>query len=740
MNFIPFYFMKIRHNRKLNVFFLWHMHQPSYQTSNNEYLLPWTRLHAVKDYLGFARIVSEVNGLKTNINFTPVLWDQIVAYGRGEEDKELRLTKLPAGHIKDSDKVYLLQKLFTGNYDTIVKPFERYRDLYNRYGMLKDRSKFDWHQIARTISSQELIDLCVWRNLAWIFPGEFESDEELRTIFKKGAFFTEEEKLTVVNKCEQIIRHLVDLYRQLMTQGKIELTTTPYHHPILPILINYESARDALPNITLPKTFSFTEDAHWHVTNAIKKHEQLFNKRPDGMWPAEGSISPEAAKIFYENGIQWIASDEEILGRSAGIRFVRDSDGQVNHPEVLYRPWKFETSNGFIKILFRDHFLSDLIGFEYQRWDEDRAVKDFVSRLMGIRKRMESMPFEPIVSVILDGENAWEYYKNGGFLFLKKLFVELSSIQEFNLVLASEFLKSIDNQIPVLPKLASGSWINGNFGIWIGHPEENRAWDMLRQTKMILQNSKDLLDHDRYLECMNYIYRAEASDWFWWYGDDHYSSEKLEFDQLFRSNLIRIFEILNQPIPIGLRNPIATEESRKFKLVHPKTLLSPKIDGKKGSYFDWFGAGSIDLRSGFSAMHAVVEKVFESVQFGFDLQKFYLRADPADDFNSAIASGVTLSMKFQQPESDGIEISVISNDSDIDVKIQNHPHQGIQAAFEDVLEIAVPFKFLNIHRDQTIQMSLELFVGNRYVMRIPDLYDIEFKVPTEDYDSLMWEV
>ena len=707
--------------------------------------MPWTRLHAVKDYLAFAKIISQVGPFKTNINFTPVLWDQILAYGRGEEDKELRLCKIPANQIKESDKVYLLQKLFTGNYKTLIEPYKRYRDLYHAFSMMKDRTKYDWHKIARQVSSQELTDLCVWRNLAWIYPEEIRNDAELNAIFEKGEFFSEEEKHLVIEKSIKLIRQLPNQYQQLLQDRKIEITTTPYHHPILPLLLNPESARDALPHITLPQAFSFRDDAQWHVEKAIQMHEALFGTKPRGMWPAEGSVSIEAANLFAQNGVKWIASDEEILARSAGVQFLRDSNGQISHPEVLYRPWKVETSQGNIAILFRDHFLSDLIGFEYQRWDEDLAVQDFIIRLTGISKRLEDLPFEPVVSVILDGENAWEYYKNGGFSFIEKLFAALSTNSNLNLVLVSDFLEQINNQIPMLPKLASGSWINGNFGIWIGHPEENQAWDLLRQTKMILENTKDKLDLAKYSECMAHIYKAQASDWFWWYGDDHYSAEKMEFDQLFRSNLINVFNILNQEIPDSLRNTIATQKSRKFKLVHPKTLLSPKIDGKKGSYFDWFGAGSVDLRIGFSAMHAVVEKVFETVQFGFDLQKFYLRADPVKDYFGVISSGVSLVMKFHRPEFPGdIKFLLKSEHGEITVDIEvadpRYQTNSIQAAFQEVLEIAVPFKILRVHRNETIQFALDLFVGNRFIMRIPDLYDIEFKVPTEDYDSLMWEV
>ncbi len=725
--------------KPLNILIIWHMHQPSYSIADEMFLLPWTRLHAVKDYYGMAKAVEDVDGFKCTFNFTPVLWDQIEKYIHGGEDKELAVIRKNTADLNDDERRFLMKKLVTGNYPTMIKPYDRYDRLYQ-----KIKSPNGDH--PGILSEQDFRDLIAWRILTWIDPITRERDERFNSLFKKGKNYTEEEKNRLIDASLEIIREIPEIYRKLAEENRVEITTTPYYHPILPLLINSDSAREALPHLEMPFHFSFADDAERHILRAIKKHESIFNRTPDGFWPAEGSVSTAAAELFIKHSVKWIATDEDILAKSAGIDFMRDTTGQLNHPDLLYRPYTYENDHGTVRIFFRDHLLSDLLGFEYQSWDVQAAVDDFIKRLCLIHKRVKDKPFQSCVPIILDGENAWEYYREGGFNFLRKLYRALADREELNVTTPSEFLQSTKNQAVPLSRLTAGSWINGNFGIWIGHPEENEAWKFLKSTRDKLQQAADSIDEETLKKCRTFLMKAQASDWFWWYGDDHYSEEKQEFDQLFRSLLINIYRELGEEPPADLRKTLLFQKSRKFKLVHPKMLLSPKIDGRKGGYYDWFGAGNIKFRESYGAMHASGGKIFQSLKFGFDLQKFYLRLKFGEDFKKSIEEGLTIEVLIEEPKP-GINFRLVFGQAEengeipIEVKLpESVPEGTIQAACMQVFEMAIPFKTFNARRNDHVDICLELYQGGRYAGRIPDLYGIEFNVPTEDYDNLMWEV
>ncbi len=730
--------------QKLNLILLWHMHQPSYCIDQEPHLLPWTRLHATKDYLGMVTLASRIPNLRLNFNFSGVLWEQLEGYAAGHIDQELEVCRYPTDTLSIDQKNRFLRKAFSGQERTLIQPFKRYHDLFIRFG---SKSSISGREEGSNLDTSELRDLMVWRILAWIYPEIRERDEIFRKAVEKEHGFTEEEKLQIIDTSLSWIARIPALYRDLSVAGKAEISATPYYHPILPILIDPDSAREALPRITMPTHFDFQADAAWHIRSAREKHKSIFGQYPKGMWPAEGSVSSKTVRLFAENKISWIASDEDILAKSAGIPFVRDKSGQTNVPELLYRPWKVETDKGKVTVLFRDHLMSDLIGFDYQNWDEDLAVMDFEQRLVMIHERTENLPFAPCVTIILDGENAWEHYRGGGWTFLEKLFTRISTNARFQTRCISEYLKSCDHQISPIPSIASGSWINGNFGIWIGHEEENTAWEYLRQASDTIDRRKDCTT-SQIATARNRIRKAQASDWFWWYGDDHTSDEKEEFDFLFRTLLQQTYQDLGETVPSELHQSILRQKSRCFKLIHPKTLLSPKIDGRRDSYFEWFGAGKINFRQTFGTMHAAEsEKVVESLEFGFDLQKVYLRLNPGEGIDPACEKGLKIGIRSVIPVPGTETVIELRSEREGDcarrsavVLGEDHLHGKIHAAFEDVFEIGIPFEYLGAKRDQRVDMFVELRVGERYLGRIPDLYGIEFRVPTEDYDNLMWEV
>ncbi len=728
----------------LNVLFLWHMHQPTYQIDSESFLMPWTRLHAIKDYIGMIKLVEEFPKLAVTFNFTPILWEQLHSYANGSLDRELEISRKCCDMLEKEEKLYLYKKIVNGSAKKLTEPYPRFSQLCAK--LMPMLSSETPERVLSISDDQELRDLIVWRSLAWIYPDTRSQDSFLQEMLRKGRGYTENEKQMVLDQSIQIIRSLPNLYRTLQEKNQIELSTSPYYHPILPILIDSESAREAIPKIQLPTPFSFVDDAEWQVEAAIRQYQQLFHRTPSGVWPSEGAVSQASAELLAKCNIFWMATDENLLAQSLGLHFVRDGRGQINHPDLLYRPWKVNTPNGFIHIIFRDHLLSDLIGFDYQRWDPKLAVDDFESRLMAIHERLNGMPFPPCVAIILDGENAWEHYMDGGFGFLRKLYHRLLGNAHIRLRTISEYIHDVQTEIPIIPRLAAGSWINGNLGIWIGHPEENNAWSLVKDASLMLKQHSDMMDPETIQKCRSYLRKAQSSDWYWWYGDDHYTPEKADFDFLFRHILMNVYQLTGESLPELLKRSLLQEKSRRFKLVHPKMLISPKIDGRLGRYYDWFGAGSVAFRRNFSAMHSSDLVIFESMKFGFDLEHFYLRLDPGDGFRETILQGISVVVRIAKPHDYTIHLR-LSRTADGEyfsefgeITSEQLDHYRLKTAIKDVLELSIPFDAINAHRNEQLEIYVELYSADRFMGRIPDMYGIECRVPTEDYDARMWEV
>ncbi|MBN1297837.1 hypothetical protein JXA80_13760 [bacterium] len=721
--------------KTLNVLFLWHMHQPSYAVDDDPFWLPWTRLHGTKDYIGMAHVAARASTHRMTFNFTPVLWEQLLAYASGTPDKELELCRKPTATLTLNERQYLLSKLFTGNPVSLIDPFPRYAELLDLYGRAGEDA-------AHRITERDLRDLSVWRMLAWVYPDIRDTDPVLNELIQRQSDFTEEDKERVVTRTLAIVSTIPDAYRDLDRKGQIDIVTTPYYHPILPLLIDSDVAKESAPSTTVPPRFQFPEDADWHISEAIRMHTDIFGEPPEGMWPAEGSISAAAAGVFAAAGIRWIATDELILARSLGIDFHRDAAGRINRPDVLYRPWRFRTEAGEIAVFFRDHQLSDLIGFDYQSVPVDHAVTDFIQRLKHIHSQVQPFDFEPCVCVILDGENAWEHYSGGGFPFLERLFHAITSQQGLHLETMSAFLHSLPVPPPELPRLHPGSWIHGDFGIWMGQSEENAAWNCIRDLHDAI--GETMAYHDEgYSVSRRYLRQAEASDTFWWLGDDHFTTEKAEFDALFRKVLIRGYETAGLVPPGVLYRPLIGSVDSASRVEYPKNLISPVIDGDLQSYFDWFGAGTIDLEMRYSAMHGSSDvQYFSRCRFGFDLEHLFFRFDP---LGSSCDRPFRMDIVFRSPDG--------AMDVSMEHVLRGEIGEACRFSYSDgrkaddclgvcerVCEIRIPFGTVGIEPDERVVVYLELWMEDRMVMRVPDHGEIVFFAPTEDYDSLMWRV
>ncbi|HEX9135743.1 MAG TPA: glycoside hydrolase family 57 protein, partial [Nitrospirota bacterium] len=465
----------------LFIAFVWHMHQPYYKDDiSGSYILPWVRMHGIKDYYDMPALLTDFPDIHQTFNLVPSLLKQIQDYVENNAtDKFLDLTLKLAADLTYDDKIFLLRNSFLANWDTMIKPYPGYWRLLERRGT--SISPSDLQNATRYFSSQDYLDLQVWFNLTWFDPLFKQTDPFLKGLIQKGSGFTENEKVVLVQKQRDVMALIIPEYRQLSEMGRIELTTTPFYHPILPLLYDTDLAKEASPDIHLPESrFAHPEDARAQIDRALMYHEKLFGSRPAGMWPAEGSVAEDILPLLIDAGIKWIGTDEGVLARSLGIHIERDFAGVMKKPEVLYMPYLAGKGDKSVSVVFRDHTLSDLVGFVYSKWDYKNAVHDLIDRLHRVRKSVANGPH--LVSIILDGENAWEYYQNDGRDFFLYLYERLSGEPGLRCVTVGEYLKEHPARARI-ERLHAGSWINANFRIWIGHEEDDRAWDLLSQTR-----------------------------------------------------------------------------------------------------------------------------------------------------------------------------------------------------------------------------------------------------------------
>jgi alpha-amylase/alpha-mannosidase (GH57 family) len=610
----------------LYISILWHMHQPYYkEPDKGEYILPWTYLHAVKDYYDMAAIVDETPGARVVFNLVPSLLEQLLDYACGEAvDPYLVRGMMAPADMGEEDRLFVIENFFAANRQRMIEPYDRYLELLR----LADGGACKNHgERVRCFRDQDILDLQVWFFLSWTGEAAKRHYPELRELVRKGKNFSPADKALLFRKQREILGEIIPLYRRLHDEGKAELALSPYFHPILPLLCDMKSARGALPRINLPAaTFRHPEDARSQVLSGIAFFEKIFGFKPIGIWPSEGAVSDEALAIIAECGLKWAASDEGILSHSI-------TGGLGAGREALYQPHSFNSHGNELRLFFRDHALSDLIGFTYSQWEPVRAVHDFIMRLKEIRAHA---PGSRVASIILDGENAWEYYPNNGHDFLTLLYSGIVETPGLEMATFSDHLPRVPAG-RVLHHVHPGSWINADYGVWIGHPEENLAWDMIERARdaavrhnplvgALLSGSEKGGEIDnRALDICRSIFAAEGSDWFWWYGDDHFSPHSDRFDLLFRRHLMNVYRLLKLDVPHELFQQIKKESPAGF-VREPADLITPAISGFVTNYFEWLAAGLYDLTRQSSAMHAA-ESLLHSFFYGFDRKALFFRID-----------------------------------------------------------------------------------------------------------------
>lgn len=719
---------------------LWHQHQPYYPDDfGRETLMPWVRLHGVKDYYGMALHLDEVPEMQCTINLVPSLVEQLERYTQGQgSDRHLEISRIPADGLTEEQCHFLLNEFFMANPTHMIRPHPRYFELYHR----RDLGRCTAADALRRFAEKDLRDLQVWFNLAWVHPLAVAQEPALAELVLKGKHFTEEDKNVLLDKHLEILKRILPLHRRLAERGQVELTTTPYFHPILPLLLDKRSAREAQPEARLPRFLApYPEDAQWHVQEAVKLHEQVFGVRPRGMWPAEGSVCQSMVPLLSAAGIRWIATDEEILSQSTNGLVRRDSRGFVVNAEHLYQPYRVVESGAELSVVFRDHALSDLIGFHYQRSDGAPAAEDFVGKLTTLGQALAG-PGPALVSVILDGENCWEHYPGGGVEFLRGLYHRCVRTAGITPVRLGDFLERHPPR-STLPRLFSGSWIHHNFDIWIGHEEDNIAWDLLHQTRehLRLREQQGMAAPEVRRRAWRELYISEGSDWFWWYGPHHTSPQDGMFDYLFRKHLQNVYLALDESPPAELARPINRRASRPL-FTPPRSFLDVTVNGRKMP-IEWMGAGRYVPQNERGTMAIAAPGPIAGLQFGFTPQRLLIRLDLDGPARKVLTGFDAIRVGFAEPP--GCELLVHNPSGEKPDVLLNRPGgpvtgPGIEVGIDQIVELAIPFDLLQVPVDGPVQFFVELLEGRQSRDRAPRDSTIDLVRPSEEFERIMWDV
>src|SRR5450631_2017964 len=608
----------------LRVVVLWHQHQPFYKDLvTGEYRLPWTRLHALKDYYGMVKLLEEFPQVHQTFNLVPSLITQIQDYAQGTaHDPFLYVASVPAEDLTADQRRFALQYLFQANHDHLIGRYPRYAELWDRFqstGAAPERAE-------KYFTPQDFTDLQVVSQLAW-FDEFFLLEPEVAALIAKGRGFSLADQQYVISRQRELIGKVLPAHLDAARAGRIEISTSPFYHPILPLVCDTNAGAASTPGLPLPQNrFRHPEDAKEQLQSGLDLHEKVFGLRPKGVWPSEGSVSEEAVAIAHRVGVQWMAPDDGVLGRSTGLFFARDGNGRLpSHlADKLYNIHRYENGSATMNMVFRDHTISDLIGFVYSGMPPADAARHLIGNIKEAAKPVLAKGRDAVVSIILDGENAWEYYPKSGREFLRRFYDGLQREPGVEAVTVSEAIAR-HKDFGKMNSLVPGSWISANFNVWIGAPEDNRAWDYLYNAReFYAQNAARASEAQRKV-AFEEILIAEGSDWNWWYGPEHHSANDRDFDELYRKHLSNVYQALGGNPPDYLAQPITGGAARP-SFTAQTAYIHPRVAGDMVRYFEWMGAAcyTSDQRSG--AMHGK-QFLMDEVLAGIDEEYVYGRLD-----------------------------------------------------------------------------------------------------------------
>ena len=716
---------------------LWHMHQPQYRDpATGRYILPWTRLHALKDYWGMVRVLEEFPQVHATINVVPSLAVQLEEYASGKFDEPwFNLAFSPAENLTADGKSELLERGFQVSRDHLSR-WPRYLEL------------FDWSQQNGAEAMQRKMGIRDWRDLqllsqlVWMDEEYLATDPVVSALSKKGSDYTEADKEALRAKQLELLARVLPEYRRAQDSGQIELSTTPFYHPILPLLCDTNIARVSNPSTPLPQPpFQYPQDAREQLARALKYHERLFGRPPVGLWPSEGSVSDDALSIAAELGFRWFASDEGVLGHTLGVGFGRDGDGVPWNAERLYAPLALNYRGHEITGFFRDHYLSDLVGFVYSRMDSSAAADDLYRRLRTIGERVQTG--RPLtISLILDGENAWEYYPGNGREFLRQFYRRIEADPEIHPMKVSEALEAA-GAIEKAQGIFPGSWINANFDVWIGDKEDVAGWELLIAARDFYgkclhrreQGDSTAPSEARLAAALEALLAAEGSDWFWWFGPEHSSANDAEFDAFFRKLLSEVYRSLNAEAPDELASPIKRIAEHAERLP-PNAFLDVRVDGRESSYFEWMGSGLYLPEQGESAMHGRV-RLLRQIRYGFSDDKFFLRVDAFDGVFTGL-SGAEFRVTLRGEEELRVVVQIEAG------KISGHmveakdfcilgPDELVSVASDRILEISIARKLVKLGKKSSFSVMVALWEGGLPVDMLPSEGWLEIALGPEHF-------
>jgi len=648
---------------------LWHMHQPYYANlESGELNSPTIVFRTLFNYYPMALIASRYPSAKINFNITPVLIKQIEGIARGEI-KDNFLDILGNQDASPAEIGLFLQEL-------PEFALKRYRII----GLLEEKLR------DKSYSDQDILDLKIYMHLISFHP--LAMDEELKAILKKGRNFDLSDQECLYRKEKEIFSKTIPLYKKLQDDKQAEISTSPFAHPILPLIFNTDSARKTSTVFPVAEgIFSCPPDAKMQIDEGMEVYKRSFGTVPAGIWPSEGSLSEEILELLSESGISWTATDEYLLARTLD----RSLSGEQHNI------WNFRDK---ISLFFRDHAISDLIGFSYQDMEEKEAAADFVKRVENAGKEAEGR----IISIILDGENPWDFYPDYGANFLSSLYAILSENSNIKTTTFSQALKeNIFRE--KLEQIYPGSWMGNNFDNWIGKEQANKAWSILKQAREKTWKSFNSLSQDVQKMLQETVMIAESSDWFWWYSLPADIGIKRKFDSYFRSCVKRMYEITGIEIPEFLFHPV---ENLIEEEVFP--YIRPVLDGRNTHFYEWLNAVEIDpsnLWATFRPGNFPVKKLY----YGYDDTHIFFRIDTEKkrDF----------------------EIHVIFHNSQRKPLIIN---TGIKEkiplsfAMDEILEISIP-------RETSEESGKNMF----FSIRIITEDGTQFKIPSHDSFKIIFK-
>ncbi len=728
--------------KKLSLAIYWHMHQPVYEIEGT-YLMPWSRLHAVKDYLDMVLIMEKFPKLKLNLDVVPSLIDTLIDYSNGANDIHSELSVTNISEMSTEEKSFVLLNFFSPKYETMIFKSERYKELFHKRFTNEEFKQEDF-------TEQDISDLMALFNLVWIDPMHYSRFPELQRLWSKQSGYTLEDRIEIINVHRQIIKEIIPAYRKYVQDGRLELTVSAYHHAILPILIDMKSTLKSVPTtFDLPSSLDMKDMAVDQIRMAMDRMEEVFGVRPKGFWPPELCICPKTLAMLVNEGIEWTISDEKILADSAHFDFIRDFKGNLNDPYHLLKVYKYQTKTKSIDIIFRDRSIPNLINFEYAGINPKMAAGDLYDKIKTIQNKLLISPDDShLLTIAQDGENCWENYENDGNDFLENLYSLIENDDTLETVLISDYIKK-DIHKKALTKITSGSSIDKTFKYWIGDEIKNKAWAYLKIAKdkydEVLSQKSGGADIDT---AKRELMIAQGSDWFWWYGEPNNSGQDFIFDYMFREHLKNVYLALKLEVPQYLNDSLIKKIEIPFK--RPSREISPRMDGLCTSDEDWHNSGLISLLDG--PVHRENKNV-DKILFGCDENNMYFRLhvnknssemsfmERINQFyiyvrnatNAGTRAYIRLISKTDNPypilsEKFENELTLtLVKDTLYPPRLSTCLHQnmwtlanpeGVKLVYNDVVDLAIPFDTIGVDHGETVEFFLantDSGVKNTYI-------------------------